>query len=204
MIAYFGARSTPKGVKNVCVRRVRAVCVWCVRLFDADEATDERDTVELLPGELVGLVVGIVGDDEDVVGIAARLDAFDDGALDGVEDVGFAPLEEDVGERDPLAGDEIAAAIGWLHGVARDADHEVGTPKSRYDIAFALVLHGALLAHERSRKRVERQEGYAFGWAVGWYGDGAAGGLAGAIVVGHGRRRVGFQHRSSASEEPIS
>ena len=48
-------------------------------------------------GNVEGLVIGIIGDAQDVVGTFGAADAFEDYALVGVEYVGFAPLEKYAG-----------------------------------------------------------------------------------------------------------
>ena len=154
----------------VCDGGVR-VCVVCgggcgVWLFDAHQASDEGYAVELLACELVGFVVGVVGDDEDVVVVGSPLDALDEWSLYGVEDIDFVPLEEEVGQRYALAGDEVSGAVCGEHGVACDADHEVGALECGYDIALAVVFHDGYVACECASHGRDGDEGNAFAAAL--------------------------------------
>lgn len=77
-------------------------------LLHSDEAHNDGDGIDFGCGELEGLVVFVVGDDEDVRGIVARLDALDERPLLGIEDIGLVPLEEDVFERHLFASHYVA------------------------------------------------------------------------------------------------
>ena len=181
----------------VCDGGVR-VCVVCgggcgVWLFDAHQASDEGYAVELLACELVGFVVGVVGDDEDVVVVGSPLDALDEWSLYGVEDIDFVPLEEEIGQRYALAGDEVSGAVCGEHGVACDADHEVGALECGYDIALAVVFHDGYVACECASHGRDGDEGNALAAAL-W---GVVGCLDRMVVV------CGLEHGALASEEPM-
>ncbi len=83
------------------------VWLWC-GLFEANESDDECDGVDGGAREFERVILGVVGDDEDVVVVLSWFDTLDECALRGVEDVCLVPLEEDVGERYTLTGYDVA------------------------------------------------------------------------------------------------
>ena len=84
-------------------------------LLQADNTDDDSDGVESGVWEFERFVFLIVGDDEDVILVAARFDALDERALFGVEDVDLVPLEEEVGHGYALAGNDVARTIFGIH-----------------------------------------------------------------------------------------
>ena len=75
-------------------------------------------------GDVKGVVFGVIGDAQDVVGALGTAYAFEDNALVGVEHVGLSPLEEGGRVVHFAAGYDIAAQIAGRHAVAFDADKE--------------------------------------------------------------------------------
>lgn len=96
-------------------------------LNQADEADDGAEGADVVLGEGEWFVTLVLGDAEDaVVVFLALLDIFDENPLAGVEDIDAAPLEEmDLG--DFAASDDVPIAVERGHGVARDANEEVGS-----------------------------------------------------------------------------
>ena len=131
--------------------------------------------------------------DEDVVVVGSPLDALDEWSLYGVEDIDFVPLEEEVGQRYALAGDEVSGAVCGEHGVACDADHEVGALECGYDIALAVVFHDGYAACECASHGRDGDEGNALAAAL-WD---VVGCLDRMVVV------CGLEHGALASEEPM-
>lgn len=96
-------------------------------LNQADEADDGAEGADVVLGERKRLVTLVFGDAEDaVVVVFALLDVLDEDTLAGVEDIDAAPLEE-MNLGDFAASDDVAIAIERGHGVARDANEEVGS-----------------------------------------------------------------------------
>lgn len=55
--------------------------------------------IDVVTMELEGVVGSVLGNEEHGVGGRSGTEAFEDNALGGVEDIGLAPLEEEVGKR---------------------------------------------------------------------------------------------------------
>jgi len=108
-------------------------------LFFADEAAYYCEVIDGGDGNVEGLVIGIVGDAQDMVGTFGTAYAFEDYALVGVEHVGFAPLEEGAGVVDFSAGYDVAAQIAGVHAVAFDADKESAVAERGDVVPFYVV-----------------------------------------------------------------
>ena len=63
-------------------------------LLEANKADDESYGMDFGVGEFEGIVLRVIGNDEDVFLVRSGLDALDNCPLRRVEDVGFIPLEE--------------------------------------------------------------------------------------------------------------
>lgn len=131
-------------------------------LFEADEAAHESHAIELALGKLERLVVGVVGNDKDVLIVGTAPDALDERSLLRVEHVGLIPLKEQIIERNTLASHEVPGIVSGLHGIALDLDEEIGTFECRNDITLTFVLHNRRFSGERTRHCTERYERYAF------------------------------------------
>ena len=66
-------------------------------LLEADHPDDEGYGIDGGYGQLEGVVLPVVGDDEDVVAVASGFDALDECPLVGVDDIHLVPLEEEAG-----------------------------------------------------------------------------------------------------------
>lgn len=64
------------------------------KLFEADDADDECYGIDFRVCEFEGIVLRVIGNDENVFLVRSGLDALDNCPLRRVEDVGFIPLEE--------------------------------------------------------------------------------------------------------------
>ena len=95
-------------------------------LNQADEADDGAEGADVVLGEGEWFVTLVFGDAEDaVVVILALLDILDENTLACVEDIDPTPLKE-MYLGDFAASDDVPIAIERGHGVARDANEEVG------------------------------------------------------------------------------
>lgn len=75
---------------------------------------------------------GIVATAEEFIGVGGVVeDTFDHDALLTVDDIGVAEIDPSVGY-DSFAGYEVAALECWHHGVALDADEEVGAGLGKF------------------------------------------------------------------------
>lgn len=63
-------------------------------LLEADDADNQGYGIDVLVWEFEGVVLWVVGNDEDVLLVRSWLYALDDCALYRIEDVGFVPLKE--------------------------------------------------------------------------------------------------------------
>lgn len=139
-------------------------------LLQSDYANDDGDVVDAADGQLEGFVCLVVGDDEDVLGIATPLDALDEGSLVGIEHIYFVPLKEEICHGDTLAGHDVARTVFGVHARPFDWNEEVSSLEYGHYIAIAFVLQHALLACERTRHGIDGYEWYAFLGVVGRYG----------------------------------
>ena len=114
--------------------------------------------------EFKGFVIGVVGNDEDVVLVGSGLDALDERPLVGIEDIDFVPLEEDVFHRNFLASYDVTAIIFRIHAASSNADQELGTLECGDDEAFTFVFEYGLLASECARHGADRYKWDSFGW----------------------------------------
>jgi hypothetical protein len=131
-------------------------------LFFADEASHDGEMVDRGDGNVEGLVIGIVGDAQDMVGTFGTAYAFENYALVGVEHVGFAPLEKRACVVDFSAGDDVAAQIAGEHAIAFDADKESAVAERGNVVPFYVVAVEVGAAFEEARHRRQRNEGNAF------------------------------------------
>lgn len=75
---------------------------------------------------------GIVATAEEFIGVGCVVeDTFDHDALLTIDDVGVAEIDPSVGY-DSFASDEVSALEGGHHGVALDADEEVGASLGKF------------------------------------------------------------------------
>lgn len=64
------------------------------KLFEADDANDEGYGIDVLVWKFKGVIIFVVGNDEDVLLVRSRLYALDNCTLRRIKNVGFVPLEE--------------------------------------------------------------------------------------------------------------
>ena len=131
-------------------------------LFFADEAAYYCEMIDGGDGNVEGLVIGIVGDAQNVVGTFGTAYAFEDYTLVGVEHIGFAPLKERAGVVHLSAGDDVSAQIAWEHAIAFDADKEGAVAEGGNIVPFYVVAVEVGASFEESRHRRQRNKGNAF------------------------------------------
>ena len=138
-----------------------------VVLFGAYQPHDDGDVVDGVAWEFEGFVFLVFRDYGDGVWCRSLLHLFNKRSLFGVNDIDFSPLEEDVGEREHLARDEIAGEIARCHGVATDSYEEVGVFECRHDVAVTFLHKYGLRPCEASCHSFDRYERNARA-VVGW------------------------------------
>lgn len=134
-------------------------------LNQADEADDGAEGADVVLGEGEWFVTLVFGDAEDaVVVFLALLDILDENTLAGVEDIDAAPLEEmDLGYF--AASDDVPIAVERGHGVARDANEEVGS--LGFELRDGIVLtvveaHPVVVDSRETCNGLHGDERYAF------------------------------------------
>lgn len=125
----------------------------------ANKATHEGNTMELVLGKFERLVFGVIGNDKDMVVVRSSPDPLDERSLHSVEDVGFVPLKENIAERYPLTGHEIARIIRGLHRISLDLYKEISPFESRNNITLAFILHDGRFSSESSSHCAKRNKG---------------------------------------------
>ena len=82
------------GIRGLLLRGEHPLLgIWGV-LLQSDNANNEGYGIDVLVWKFKGVILFVVGNDEDVLLVRSGLYALDNCTLCRVEDVGFVPLEE--------------------------------------------------------------------------------------------------------------
>ena len=106
----------------------------------------ESNVVDAGSWQFKRFIVGIFGYESDGIVGATRAYFFYERALIGVKDIYFPPLEENIGQRQILASDEVSTIITRDHRVSAYRDKEIGIFQSLDKETFKAVAILAMLS----------------------------------------------------------